>query len=132
MACDDPMQDIRTKEDIALLVDTFYDKVLKDDVLRHFFEDLNFDHHKPKMIHFWSFVLLDNTGYTTNVFDKHVHLPLEDRHFDTWTSLFENTVRELFCGEKADTAILRAKTISWSFKEKFKHLRDNKSQQSPD
>jgi hemoglobin len=116
------LTDIRNIEDITRLVDAFYDKVLRDEVLRPFFADLDFEHHKPLMVHFWSFVLLDVTGYTTNVFDKHAHMPLKDQHFDRWITLFEATVREMFNGEKADTAILRAKTIAWTFKEKFKHL----------
>jgi hemoglobin len=119
--------DIRTKEDITLLVDRFYDRVIIDPEIGPFFRDLDFVHHKPKMVHFWSFVLLDDTGYTTNVFDKHVHMPLRDQHFDVWIRIFESTVHELFAGEKADTAILRAKTIAWSFKEKFKHMRGNEA-----
>lgn len=122
MVSDHMLTDIQNKEDIARLVDTFYDKVLRNEELKPFFANLDFVHHKPKMIHFWSFVLLDETGYTTNVFDKHVHMPLKDQHFDIWLDLFESTVKEMFSGEKADTAILRAKTIAWSFKGKFKHL----------
>jgi hemoglobin len=117
-------KEITSAEDIKLLVDTFYSKVLQNDDLKPFFAGLDFDHHKPRMIHFWSFVLLDETGYTTNVFDKHVHLPIRDADFDTWMRLFEETVNELFHGEKASTAILRAKTIGWTFKEKFKQLRN--------
>ncbi len=116
--------DIITQEDIRQLVDVFYRKVLLDDVLKGFFSDLDFVHHKPKMIHFWSFVLLDEPGYTTNVFDKHAHMKLGDEHFDRWISIFEATVNDLFEGEKASTAIFRAKTIAWSFKEKFKKMNE--------
>ncbi len=125
MDFDESIADIQSKEDIVLLVDTFYEKVMKQGDLSPFFAELDFAHHKTRMIHFWSFVLLDEAGYTTNVFDKHVHMALEDKHFDTWLTIFETTVMELFAGEKAETAIFRAKTIGWSFKEKFKHLRKN-------
>lgn len=117
--------DILTKEDIRQLVDVFYGKVILDDVLKDFFSGLDFEHHKPKMIHFWSFVLLDEPGYTTNVFDKHAHMKLADEHFDRWISLFDETVHELFEGEKASMAVFRAKTIAWSFKEKFKRMNDS-------
>jgi hemoglobin len=113
-------QDIQNKQDIQLLVDTFYGRVLEDEVIKDFFSDLDFAKHKPKMVHFWSFVLLDEDGYTTNVFDKHVHMPLKGDHFDRWMQLFDTTVDELFEGEKATTAKFRAKTIGWTFKEKFK------------
>jgi hemoglobin len=118
------LHDIKTQEDIRLLVDVFYGHVMKDEILKGFFETMNFEEHKPRMIHFWSFVLLDETGYTTNVFDKHVHMHLEKHHFDRWMNIFESTVRSLFQGEKADMAIFRAKTISWTFSEKFKKLNE--------
>jgi hemoglobin len=72
-------------------------------------------------VHFWSFVLLDRPGYTTNIFDKHASMALTTEALARWTSLFEESVHQLFIGEKADMAILRAKTIAWTFKEKM-HL----------
>ncbi|MFN5620209.1 MAG: group III truncated hemoglobin [Flavobacteriales bacterium] len=114
-------QDIATEEDVRLLVDRFYDAVLRDDILSPFFRSIDFHHHKPKMVDFWSFVLLDKPGYTTNIFDKHAAMALTTEALARWTTLFEATVRQLFAGEKADTAILRAKTIAWTFKEKM-HL----------
>jgi hemoglobin len=114
--------DIADKTDITTLVNEFYAKVLADEVIGHFFADMDFEHHKPRMIHFWSFVLLDEPGYSTNVFDKHVHMPLKDEHFDRWLQLFEQTVNDLFEGAKASDAIFRAKTIGWTFKEKFRKM----------
>ncbi len=115
-------KEISTREDIILLVDEFYASVLQDEILKPFFADLDFEHHKPKMIHFWSFVLLNEPGYTTNVFDKHVHMHLKDEHFDRWLLLFHQTVDRLFEGEKASDAKFRATTIGWTFKEKFKKM----------
>lgn len=113
-------RDIASEEDIRLLVDRFYDAVLRDDVLSPFFSQIEFAHHKPKMVDFWAFVLLDKPGYTTNIFDKHAHMPLTAEALARWTSLFEATIRQLYAGEKTDTAVLRAKTIAWTFKEKMK------------
>jgi len=115
------MNDIATREDITRLVDEFYDAVLRDTLLAPFFAQLDFEHHKPRMVHFWSFVLLDEPGYTTNIFDKHAHMPLTAEAMTRWTTLFESTARSMFSGEKTDSAILRAKTIAWTFKEKM-HL----------
>jgi hemoglobin len=115
-------RDIQTKEDIVTLVDTFYDRVLKDEKLAHFFAHLNFEIHKPKMVHFWSFVLLDEPGYTTNVFAKHANLQANSVDFNEWVSLFHATVNELFEGEKADAAKFRATTLGYTFGSKLDAL----------
>ena len=111
--------DINSKEDIYLLVNTFYDKVLKDAVLSPFFQRLNFQAHLPKMVHFWSFVLLDEAGYTADVTQKHLHMPLKKEHFDQWIFLFNETVDELFAGEKAELAKQRAFLIRWTIESKI-------------
>lgn len=113
--------DITTQNDIVLLVDSFYDRVLRDEILSPFFQHIKFEHHKPRMVHFWSFVLLDEPGYTTNIFDKHRGMQLTLEAMNQWVTLFENTAGELFEGEKTNQAILRAKTIAWTFREKM-HL----------
>jgi hemoglobin len=116
------MDDIRSEADITLLVDTFYSRVLQNEILAPFFANLDFEAHKPKMIFFWSFVLLEKTGYTTNVFDKHIHMPLKREHFNEWVHLFHQTVDDLFVGEKANDAKFRATTLGWTFGEKMEKL----------
>ena len=112
------MKDITTKQAVELLVDTFYRRVLQDEVLAPFFKNLDFKAHMPKMVHFWSFVLLDEPGYTTNVTDKHMHMPLSKEHFDHWVELFHTTVNEIFTGEKAEMAKQRATLIAWTIQNK--------------
>jgi hemoglobin len=113
------MEDIKSKTDIEKLVNLFYDKVLNDTVLSSFFQRLNFQAHLPKMVHFWSFVLLDEPGYTTDVTQKHMHMPLKKEHFDQWVFLFNETVDELFSGEKAELAKQRAFLIRWTIESKI-------------
>jgi hemoglobin len=113
------LKDIQTKEDVLLLVNTFYGKVLNDEQLAPFFKRLNFDIHLPKMIHFWSFALLDEPGYTTNVTDKHLQMPLKKVHFDQWLFLFNETINQLFIGEKAEMAKQRAAVIAWTINSKL-------------
>lgn len=108
------MTDIHTKEDVTLLVNKFYDTVFKDETLAPFFKHLNFEVHLPKMIHFWSFVLLDEPGYTTNVTEKHEKMPLSMDLFNQWVNLFKQTVDELFVGEKAELAKQRAVVLGWT------------------
>lgn len=113
------MKDISTKADIELLVNAFYSDVLNDELLSPFFKNLNFDKHLPKMIHFWSFVLLDEAGYTTDVTAKHMHMRLKQEHFDRWISLFNATVDRLFNGEKAEAAKQRAFLVGWTISSKM-------------
>ena len=115
------MRDIETKEDIALLVDTFYGEIMKDRLLSPFFNSLHLPTHLPKMVNFWSFVLLDETGYTTNVTEKHLNLKLDKTHFDRWIALFNQTVDELFAGEKVEFAKQRAFLIGWTIENKINH-----------
>jgi len=75
------MNDISNKEDIALLITTFYEKVKSDEILSPFFVDLDFEKHLPKMIHFWCFAVLNEPGYTTNVVEKHLQMHLNEDHF---------------------------------------------------
>ena len=112
------MKDIETNTDIQRLVDEFYDRVLKDELLAPFFRRLNFSAHLPKMVHFWSFVLLDEPGYTTNVTEKHANMPLNKELFDRWVSLFSETVDSLFVGEKANLAKQRAAIMGWTMASK--------------
>ncbi len=115
------MNDISSKEDITLLVYKFYEKVNKDLELSPFFKDLDFEKHMPKMIHFWCFALLNEPGYTTNVVEKHLQMPLKEAHFERWLFLFNETIDELFSGEIANQAKQRAQLIGWTIQSKIKN-----------
>ena len=112
------MKQIENREDVEFLVDSFYTKVVKDDVLSLFFKHLDFDKHLPKMVDFWEFVLLDKAGYTTDVTQKHAHMRLKQEHFDRWLALFNETVDAHFTGEKAELAKQRAFLVGWTIKSK--------------
>jgi hemoglobin len=114
--------EISSKADIERLVDTFYTAVLKDETLAPYFTHLNFVEHLPKMVHFWSFVLLDEPGYTTNVTERHSGMKLTKAHFDRWVKLFHDTVDSMFEGEKARLAKERATILGWTMA--AKHLDD--------
>ncbi len=114
------MKDISTVEDIEKLVDKFYDKLMKDAATREKFEHLDLKVHLPKIVDFWAFILLDKAGYVSNVFEKHKHLNLEPIHFEHWLSLWNQTVGELFEGQKADLANQRAALLAFTFQSKTK------------
>jgi hemoglobin len=113
------MKQLQTAADIHELVNTFYGKVLQDQLLAPFFTRLNFVEHLPKMEQFWRFALLSEPGYTTNVTEKHLHMPLEQAHFERWTTLFKQTVDELFKGDLAEQAKQRAALIGWTINSKM-------------
>lgn len=115
-------KDITNSGDIELLVKTFYSNLLLNNEIKPIFAHVDFEKHMPHMIAFWEFVLLDKEGYKTNIFDKHVNLPLKPEHFAIWLKTFENTAHEFFEGEKVEMAIQRAQVIAYSFENKMKQM----------
>ena len=119
--------DISNAEDVKLLIDTFYEKVQRDDVIGYIFNDIarvNWSAHLPVMYAFWDFLLLGNAdAYRGNPIQKHFDLhakhPLKAAHFDRWLALFQSTVDELFEGSNADNAKFRAFAIAETWKPKF-------------
>ncbi|MGI9543970.1 MAG: group III truncated hemoglobin [Cyclobacteriaceae bacterium] len=112
------MKDIQTRDDIELLVDAFYKRMIVDDVIGFFFTEvmeLDWDKHIPIMYDFWETILLGNIKYKGNPMLKHIALnkkePLKPEHFDRWLKLWEAILAENFNGKNADEALNRAKQI---------------------
>lgn len=94
--------DIKTLDDIKILVDNFYGNVRKDELLGKVFNDRIQDRwpqHVEKMYRFWQTVLLDEHTYHGSPFVPHADLPVQGAHFEQWISLFYATVDEFFEGE---------------------------------
>ncbi len=111
--------DITNKDDIKLLVDTFYDKVKTNSVIGHIFNDIakvDWEHHLPKMYSFWVSLLLGEKGFTGNPMQKHIELSkltaMTETQFSEWLLIFTQTTDELFEGIKADEAKTRAANIA--------------------
>ncbi|MEN9684608.1 MAG: hypothetical protein RLZZ28_394 [Bacteroidota bacterium] len=112
-------KDITTKEDINLLVHSFYDKVKADSMIGPLFTEIarvNWEKHLPVMSDFWENALFFTGTYQGNPMDLHKHLQkamkLEQVHFQQWNQLFMATVDEHFSGENALLAKQRALKIS--------------------
>jgi hemoglobin len=119
---------ILSLEDIKLLVNTFYGKVRKDELLGPVFDkriDDRWPHHLEKMYTFWQTTLLGEHTYTGRPFPPHATLPVDHRHFTRWVSLFTETIDELFTGEKAEEAKWRASKIAEMFEMKVWHFQNN-------
>lgn len=120
-------KDIGNREDIERMVNRFYKKVIADPQIGFIFTDVakvNWEKHLPVMYDFWENSLFYTGSYTGNPLKMHQHLnrviPLQSEHFEQWTTLFNETVDELFEGEKAGLAKQRAYSISTVIRLKLK------------
>ena len=119
-------KDIANREDLLILVTRFYEKLLTDHSISYFFSDIakiNLAHHLPELIDFWDSVLFQSDTYHKNAMQPHIKLhqqsPLQAHHFETWLRYFNETVDELFEGEKAFLAKERALSIATVMKIKL-------------
>ncbi|RYD76168.1 MAG: group III truncated hemoglobin [Sphingobacteriales bacterium] len=119
------MKELEDIDDIKTLVNTFYDKVNRDEILSPVFNDVakvDWPKHLPTMYKFWEMLLLDGENYKGNPFQKHIPLPISPAHFQRWIKLFLQTVDELFLGEKAEMARSKAKSIAQIFEIRMKQM----------
>ena len=111
--------DILKREDIKVLVDRFYDKAKDDALLGPAFSNVDWPHHLPTMYDFWSSMLLGDQTYRGNPLQKHMHLAINEDHFNRWLLLFTQTIDEYFQGEKAEEVKMRAQSIAGIFQLKM-------------
>lgn len=111
--------DIKNRNDIEKLINTFYGKIKTDIKISYFFTDVakvNWEEHLPKMYDFWENIMFSKGNYTGNPMTKHKELhqksEMKEAHFKHWNALFNETVDELFTGEKAEEIKQRAMNIS--------------------
>ena len=110
--------DITNRKDIDLLVNTFYEKIRSNPVLGDIFDDvakINLESHLSKMYSFWASILLGEHSFSGNPMQKHIALSKiteMTKEFSEWLHLFKVTVDELFFGENANEAKLRADNIA--------------------
>ena len=125
------MQDIQTQEDLYLLVDQFYKKLLSDITISYIFTDvvkIKIEDHLPILVTFWSQAILGTGGYKNNLTQIHLDVNakeyLSPELFKIWLNHFDSTVDELFKGENSEkikTQALNLATvlqIKIAFKEK--------------
>jgi len=115
-------------DDIKLLVDSFYGRIRRDNLLQDIFnskiED-RWSEHLEKMYRFWQTVLLEEHTYYGSPFVPHAKLPVEQKHFEQWIRLFHETVDELFTGEKATRAKWRGGRMAEMFHSKIAYYNDS-------
>ena len=120
------IKDIITTADIKTLVDAFYEKVRRDELLSPIFNERIQDRwpqHLEKMYSFWQTVLLNERTYSGSPFMPHAQLPVDHSHFQRWMQLFVETANELFNGKKTEEAKWRAEKMAELFESKIEHYK---------
>ena len=121
-------KEIADLDDIKLLVDSFYNKIREDGLLKDIFNGIIQDRwpeHLEKMYRFWQTVLLGDHTYFGSPFVPHAELPVEKRHFDRWMALFSETVDSYFIGEKANRAKWQGNRMAEMFLFKINYYKNN-------
>ncbi len=112
-------RDITKPKDIHRIVDGFFKKVLKDNLLAPYFADKTqeeWDAFLPLMYSFWENVLFYSGGYTGNPMQRHKEMndmmSFTQEHFARWLNLMSEVVDKWYTGEKAEMMKERARSIA--------------------
>ena len=116
------MKDIENRKDIDELMHVFYTRAMADVTIGYIFTDvekLDLQHHLPIIGDFWETMLFRTGDYGRhgrNPLQVHGELaektPLLAKHFRRWLEIFEESVDDLFAGDRADFLKLRANAIA--------------------
>ncbi|WP_339634202.1 group III truncated hemoglobin [Bizionia echini] len=116
-------KNIETRDDVLLLVSSFYEKVRADEFLGPFFNRVitDWDAHIERLTTFWETSLFMTRKlekkYYGNPLEVHVQVDKEnnhtitEHHFGAWLNLWFQTIDEHFEGEVADNAKRRARKM---------------------
>ncbi|HIE45640.1 MAG TPA: group III truncated hemoglobin [Flavobacteriaceae bacterium] len=123
-------KEIENREDLYLLVSKFYVKLLKDDNIKHFFDDMvkenTLEDHLQILVDFWDNILFYTGAYRRNAMRPHLLLnqtkPFQKEHFKIWLNHFNNTLDENFTGQLVHAAKTRAQSIAMVMELKVNQL----------
>jgi hemoglobin len=127
--------DIRTREDLHLVVRRFYEKAIDDPIIGFFFtqvEPLNLDLHVPKVVDFWETMILgtnvmEKGKYAGNMLEVHINVDKKARmqtgHFTRWLYLFHGSVDHFYQGTNADKLKHRATKMAGSMSDALRTKR---------
>lgn len=111
-------QTISSREQVIKIVDSFYAKVRKDELIGPIFEEeakVDWEEHLPKLYNFWEDLLFGTENYYGRPFPPHMKFNLKIEHFERWLKLFIETIDENYTGLKADEMKSRALRIAQNF-----------------
>ncbi len=116
------MKTIEDRQDINILVNAFYTKIRKDDLLGPIFNshipDEKWPEHLSKLTDFWETNLFGVARFKGNPTQKHINVDrnlnhtIDPAHFGRWLELWFETIDELYQGEGAERAKNSAKKMA--------------------
>lgn len=129
------MRDIRSREDIDMLVRAFYSKVREDDLLGPIFNPMidDWEAHFELLTNFWESNLYFRKTYQGDPLQKHIDADIyhkgtiNELHFGTWINLWYQTIDAMFMGEIAQIAKNRARNMGTFIHLKIFEARQNRS-----
>ena len=112
--------DIKNRQDVSLLINSFYKKIRKDEILGPIFNGIitDWDAHLVLLTDFWETQLFLRRKYYGNPVTAHQEVDdkmkhgINPEHFGLWLNLWFATIDELFEGETAWIAKNRAQKMS--------------------
>jgi hemoglobin len=106
------------RDDIARLVDRFYERVRTDAVLGRVFNPAVHDwpEHKRLLTSFWASVVLREGSYRGNPMAAHRPHPIESVHFDHWLALWQEVAHEVLPAAQAVLFVDHATRIGRSLR----------------
>ncbi len=120
------MNDIKTQEDLSLLVADFYKKLLSDNRISYIFTDIvkiKLEEHLPILVMFWSQVILGTGGYSNNLTQIHLDVDLKEHLspelFRIWLEHFYAAVDDNFIGENSEKIKTQALSLATILKIKI-------------
>ena len=116
------MKEIQNRKDVTQLVNTFYLKIRKDDLLGPIFNshipEEKWPEHLSKLTDFWETNLFGIPKFKGNPSAKHINVDVnlnhtvDQTHFGKWLQLWFETINELFEGVLATKAKESARKMS--------------------
>lgn len=119
-------KDIEHLDDIKRIVDTFYQRIRKNELLGPIFEARignRWDGHLEKMYRFWQTVLLSEHTYSGAPFPPHATMPIDESHFTVWVQNWTATVDGFFSGPVAEEAKKRGALMAAIFNSKLEYFK---------
>lgn len=109
------LMELVTEQQISTVLDKFYERVRKDDLLAPVFAAVeDWDEHLERLGEFWSSVMLMSGRYKGNPISMHLlHTHrIQPEMFDRWLELWEMTTKEVLPPEAAATMLAKARRIA--------------------
>ena len=113
------MQDVKTREDLHLIMRSFYVKLLNDPEINFIFTHvakIDLEPHLLDLVDFWEQMLFNKGDYKKNVLQIHLDinskLNFTQQHFTIWLKYFNLSIDENFSGLNAENMKTRALSIA--------------------